>query len=605
MGDGVTVLIDAVTILPQPLFGAWILCRLLPMRRPKSFIFLYTVTILALHSLFLWVFLFPPAVKMAVMFLVMLLFICLFSQRESRLAALGISVFYVVLLILAEFLTVFLLLLAVDAEPGRSMGEYLNVIAPNLLATRCAYTALCLLMLLPLFWVWRKLLRKDTVQSVPELLPFLLVHSAMLLMGELMLLLCGRLPARLLPAILVTAGFSLAALTAVLWSYRQEQRRHSLQLHSQSLALQSRALEMEQAVAADQETRVRSMHSDLSAQLREIDTALSQCAGSTAREQIFQTAQWLQLHAAQRYCENIVVNAVMTHQALRCRTANIRLDCALELPGTLDVGETELCSVFSNLMDNAIRVCSALPEEHRRIELSAALRGTYLIVRERNPALTAPAAGGEGLGLGILREIARRHDGELEVSAKDGLFTATLWLRLGIQDTDQESRGTGRKLDTSRQPGKLILFRDTRFPLLLLPLSQLVLVGLILDLWRRSGQPVHWGGVLLILCLGLFANLLLVQMFRRLRDTQQLQQRAMALESDLSARRVYLEQMEQTFLHLRRLRHDMNNHLQTLGLLIGAGEVEQARAYLDELVQTLVSGSQEGGGKSDASDPDL
>ena len=93
MGDGVTVLIDAVTILPQPLFGAWILCRLLPMRRPKSFIFLYTVTILALHSLFLWVFLFPPAVKMAVMFLVMLLFICLFSQRESRLAALGIAVF--------------------------------------------------------------------------------------------------------------------------------------------------------------------------------------------------------------------------------------------------------------------------------------------------------------------------------------------------------------------------------------------------------------------------------------------------------------------------------------------------------------------------------
>ena len=37
MGDSGTILIDAVTILPQPLFGSWVLCRLLPMRCPAGF----------------------------------------------------------------------------------------------------------------------------------------------------------------------------------------------------------------------------------------------------------------------------------------------------------------------------------------------------------------------------------------------------------------------------------------------------------------------------------------------------------------------------------------------------------------------------------------
>ena len=53
----------------------------------------------------------------------------------------------------------------------------------------------------------------------------------------------------------------------------------------------------------------------------------------------------------------------------------------------------------------------------------------------------------------------------------------------------------------------------------------------------------------------------------------------------------------------------MNNHLQALGLLIGEGELEQARAYLDELAQDLAGGPRARdiviGGETDASYPDL
>ena len=258
------------------------------------------------------------------------------------------------------------------------------------------------------------------------------------------------------------------------------------------------------------------------------------------------------------------------------------------------MSETELCSVFSNLMDNAVRACSALPEGMRRIRLSAALRGAYLIVRVRNPMPEEPRSAAErgdhGLGLGILEEIARRHDGALEVSREDGQFSVTLWLRTGPQvPASAGARDAAKDVPRCRSGGPARL-RDTGLPLGILPLSQLVLVWFIRSLGRQYGQSVHWGGPLAILFLGLCADLLLLQLFRRLRDTRRLQRQAMALESNLAAQRTYLEELGRTSLQLRRLRHDINNHLQAVSYWIGAGELKRAEAYLDELAGTLPAG---------------
>lgn len=103
---------------------------------------------------------------------------------------------------------------------------------------------------------------------------------------------------------------------------------------------------------------------------------------------------------------------------LRCRARNIPLDSALELPKDLSLGDAELCSVFSNLLDNAVRACAALPEVLRRIRLSAALRGSYLIIEERDPLpqvqMPRRPEGDHGLGLSILTEIARRRRGQTD-----------------------------------------------------------------------------------------------------------------------------------------------------------------------------------------------
>lgn len=129
------------------------------------------------------------------------------------------------------------------------------------------------------------------------------------------------------------------------------------------------------------------------------------------------------------YCEIPIVNAILSEKEAECRRNNIKLSVDLLFPGDISVSYIDLCSVFSNLLDNAIRACNHFTqEENKRIDLTVRTQGGYVLVRCDNPSLKAPGAQPEGTGYGmkILNDIAKRYGGEFKSSFKDGVFTARL-----------------------------------------------------------------------------------------------------------------------------------------------------------------------------------
>ena len=130
------------------------------------------------------------------------------------------------------------------------------------------------------------------------------------------------------------------------------------------------------------------------------------------------------------YCGVPIVNALLSEKQAVCDREGIRLTADLILPEDIQVEAIDLCSMFSNLMDNAIRACTQLPPEQRRITITAGMRGDYLIVRCENPAAKAPGPIPEGTGYGkrILRDIAQRWGGSFETAFEDGIHTATVIL---------------------------------------------------------------------------------------------------------------------------------------------------------------------------------
>lgn len=95
--------------------------------------------------------------------------------------------------------------------------------------------------------------------------------------------------------------------------------------------------------------------------------------------------------------------------------------------GNFAASDTDLCALFSNILDNAIAASLKEPEESRSLSLTAKVRSRFLVVEAVN---TASAAGPVlfGTGLNNIRSIAERYQGAVEVELNGGRFRISVLL---------------------------------------------------------------------------------------------------------------------------------------------------------------------------------
>ena len=175
--------------------------------------------------------------------------------------------------------------------------------------------------------------------------------------------------------------------------------------------------------------------------LQDAKKMISQRDGTGATQHLAEITEqfaWKRL-----YSENRVVDAVVSDKAKECTEKNIRLQTELDIPEKLPVKNAELCVIFANLLDNAIRACERLegqekPKDHdcAEIRLAARERGGYLVIREENPfdgtvedRKQGPLSE-HGLGLGIVEQIAQKHEGRLQTEQAEGKFITVVMLKI-------------------------------------------------------------------------------------------------------------------------------------------------------------------------------
>lgn len=134
-----------------------------------------------------------------------------------------------------------------------------------------------------------------------------------------------------------------------------------------------------------------------------------------------------------RYCDNPIVDAVLSIKSDEARQAGFSTDIQAAV-GEWALAEPDLASLFSNLLDNAIAGSQASGRTGEAITVRAGERQGFYVIRVENPCTpeagkdSAPPREGHGLGLGILREIARRYHGSFQTRTEEGRFVALLTL---------------------------------------------------------------------------------------------------------------------------------------------------------------------------------
>ncbi|MZG28022.1 GHKL domain-containing protein [Adlercreutzia equolifaciens] len=237
-------------------------------------------------------------------------------------------------------------------------------------------------------------------------------------------------------------------------------------------------------IAADMED-IMKLRREVAEEMDEAVRRLREQEEGSAQERLSRAVD-IMGSTAFRLCEYRSADAVATMKLKACEEAGVRPRFSLEIPHNVGVPAVELCAVIANLADNGLAAAlrawdaggpgasselgassasSASSEPGASgepfLSLRSSVRQGHLVIEAKNSISEADRVAWEesakrsrkrqrtwdeahGWGLSIISGIAQRHGGSLECAIEDGVFRATVIMRLGSA-SDAAARGEAER----------------------------------------------------------------------------------------------------------------------------------------------------------------
>ncbi|MDO5122970.1 MAG: ATP-binding protein, partial [Erysipelotrichaceae bacterium] len=139
-----------------------------------------------------------------------------------------------------------------------------------------------------------------------------------------------------------------------------------------------------------------------------------------------------------KYTHSNPLNAVLNHYHCTAEKNHIKPNWKISLPASLQISETDLCTIFGNLLSNAVNGCMTVPEEQRYINLKAEEdeNGHFYITQvnsydgntKKKDNRFLSTTNGSGIGLGSIQQTAEKYHGMAEFHAGSTEFISSVML---------------------------------------------------------------------------------------------------------------------------------------------------------------------------------
>lgn len=229
---------------------------------------------------------------------------------------------------------------------------------------------------------------------------------------------------------------------SLFWSLRALSEKYALREENQRIKVNDRLLRASANAMAQRLALMDALAAQsriLRHDQRHFDAALLELLRAGKSEE---ASRFLERRAAsgpvqpKNWCENHAANAAATFWLSLAECEGIRCEASLDIPRDPGVDSLELSMALSNLLENAVHGCQALPPERRWLRVAASCAGQLLLSVENSCApdvkldergLPAAEEGG-GVGTQSVLAFAERACGEALYDISDGVFRVRLML---------------------------------------------------------------------------------------------------------------------------------------------------------------------------------
>lgn len=142
---------------------------------------------------------------------------------------------------------------------------------------------------------------------------------------------------------------------------------------------------------------------------------------------------------------NGIVDAILGEKQIKAARTNSHIIFDGRIPQTA-FSPTDLCVIFGNALDNAIEACERIPiDTEKVVSVSVNCNSGFAFIAISNPVAekvvvhnnsiqtTKKDRSAHGFGLYSLQKIAKKYDGEVNISCEDHQFTISMDLCLAVK----------------------------------------------------------------------------------------------------------------------------------------------------------------------------
>jgi len=237
------------------------------------------------------------------------------------------------------------------------------------------------------------------------------------------------------------AAMTLFYVTFVTIYHNEVQHRNNIELQNSMLAMQFEQAKNDMFAIQQMHEQTATYRHDMRHHFIMINGYLENGEPENAVQYIKSAERDIDRITPKRYCENTAVNLVLSAFSNKGEKFGITLNIEANIPESLPIPETALCTLFSNGLENAVLATSNLSDEKEKIvHVNCQIHKGNLLIYIKNPyqgkvlfhdALPKSSRPEHGFGVKSIKMIADMHGGFCSFEAKDDIFILKVVLPIG------------------------------------------------------------------------------------------------------------------------------------------------------------------------------